>query len=110
MSSSKGVAIVTGAAQGIGKGIALRLAEDGFDVAVNDIVSNKTSLDTLLEEIKQKGRKSCAIIADVSIEEQVKDMVDSVVKELGSLDVVSTIAKYKPISHNQGPRNLLDGC
>lgn len=87
-SPSKGVAIVTGAAQGIGKAIALRLCEDGFDVAVNDIPSNQTNLDLLVVEIKQKGRKSYGIIADVSVEEEVKTLIDTTVKELGGLDVV----------------------
>ncbi|KAJ6452766.1 NAD-binding protein [Mycena sanguinolenta] len=46
--SSKGVVLVTGAAQGIGRSIALRLADDGFDVAVNDISKNSEKLDALM--------------------------------------------------------------
>jgi NAD(P)-dependent dehydrogenase (short-subunit alcohol dehydrogenase family) len=87
--SNKGIAIVTGGAQGIGKGVALRLADDGFDVAVNDLPSNKENLDAVVKEIQGKGRRSLALFADVSIEEEVKAMVDRVVKELGGLDVVS---------------------
>ena len=87
--SSKGIALVTGAAQGIGEAIALRLADDGFDVAVNDIASKKEELDKLAAAITQKGRRTTAILADVSIEEEVKAMIDTVVKELGGLDVVS---------------------
>ncbi|KAJ7677893.1 acetoin reductase family protein [Mycena polygramma] len=86
--SSKEVALVTGAAQGIGRGIALRLAEDGFDVAVNDLPSNSEELDTLVDEIKNMGRASSKYIADVSQDEQVKEMVEQVVKQHGSLDVM----------------------
>ncbi|KAG6830611.1 hypothetical protein H0H87_007554 [Tephrocybe sp. NHM501043] len=72
--------------QGIGRAIALRLADDGYDVAVNDI--NATILETLVEEIKLKHRKASIHIADVSIDEQVRDLVTNVVKEYGGLDVV----------------------
>ncbi|KAJ7040934.1 hypothetical protein C8F04DRAFT_1253443 [Mycena alexandri] len=86
--SSKGIALVTGAAQGIGRAIALRLADDGFDVAVNDLSPNSQVLDALVDEIKQKGRESFIFVADVSEEEQVKEMVEEVVKKLGGLDVM----------------------
>ncbi|KAF7328679.1 NAD-binding protein [Mycena sanguinolenta] len=86
--SSKGVALVTGAAQGIGRGVALRLAEDGFDVAINDIPDKSAELDTLVEEIQQKQRKSSKHLADVSQEESVKEMVVEVVKAHGGLDVM----------------------
>lgn len=78
----------SGHPQGIGHAIAVRLAEDGFDVAVNDISSNEKSLDELVKKIQGKGRRSTQIIADVSQEDQVKGMVETVVRELGGLDVV----------------------
>ncbi|KAJ7843066.1 hypothetical protein B0H14DRAFT_2779301 [Mycena olivaceomarginata] len=87
-SESKGVALVTGAAQGIGRGIALRLAADGFTVAVNDVSSNSANLDTLVAEITRFGRKSSAHVADVSEAEQVEAMVAAVVAEHGGLDVM----------------------
>ena len=82
------VAIVTGAAQGIGKAIAIRLAEDGFDVAINDIASKKDMIDSVVGEIRLFGRRSFAVPADVAVDGEVKDMVATVVKELGGLDVV----------------------
>lgn len=84
-----GVALVTGSAQGIGRAISLRLADDGFDIAVNDLPSQQSALDSLVEEINAKGRKAFAVPADVSQEEQVKEMVESAVKNLGGLNVVS---------------------
>ncbi|KAJ7097549.1 NAD(P)-binding protein [Mycena epipterygia] len=85
---SKGVALVTGAAQGIGRGVALRLADDGFDVAVNDITVNSEKLDKLVGEIQEKGRMSSKHIADVAQEDQVKTMVELVVQQHGGLDVM----------------------
>jgi NAD(P)-dependent dehydrogenase (short-subunit alcohol dehydrogenase family) len=78
-----------GPAQGIGRAIALRLAEDGFDVAVNDVSSKSENLDILVEEIQKKGRASSKHIADVSQDQEVQALVEEVVKNHGSLDVVS---------------------
>lgn len=73
--------------QGIGRATALRLADDGFDVAVNDVSDG--NLKGLFEEIKAKGRQSSIHVADVSVDKQVKEMIDSIVKDYGGLDVVS---------------------
>ena len=82
------VAIVTGAAQGIGLAIALRLADDGLDVAINDIPSKSEAIDNAVKVVKAKGRKAIAIPGDVSSEEDVKNMIEKTASELGSLDVV----------------------
>ncbi|KAJ7112788.1 acetoin reductase family protein [Mycena crocata] len=82
------IALVTGAGQGLGRAVALRLADDGFDVAVNDLEGNSQRLDALVEEILKKGRASSKCVADVSQEEQVKTMVEIVVQEHGRLDVM----------------------
>ncbi|KAH9067892.1 hypothetical protein EDB87DRAFT_1678281 [Lactarius vividus] len=81
------VALITGAARGIGRAIALRLADDGLDVAVNDR-SSSPELDGLVREIKSKGRRSLAVPADVSLEPEVEKSVRKVVQDLGSLDVM----------------------
>ncbi|CAF3908664.1 unnamed protein product [Rotaria sp. Silwood1] len=80
--------LVTGAAQGIGRAIAIRLAKDGFNVAVNDIEANSSKLQKFQQEIEQIGQKSISIIADVSINESVEKMMQEVAQKLGSLDVL----------------------
>lgn len=106
---SKGVALVTGASKGIGRAIALRLADDGFDVALNSRSSSKEELDTLSQEITQKGRRTSIVLGDVSQEADVRRMVDSTVRELGGLDVVSGsvyVTYLKNMAHSD-PRWLL---
>ncbi|KAH9050224.1 hypothetical protein EDB84DRAFT_589738 [Lactarius hengduanensis] len=93
------VALITGAARGIGRAIALRLADDGLDVAVNDR-SSSPELDDLVREIKSKGRRSLAVPADVSLEPEVEKSVRKVVQDLGSLDVMvanAGIVSFEPL-------------
>lgn len=86
--TSKGVAFITGASRGIGRAIALRLADDGFDIAINDLPHAQQALDELSKEITDKGRKTFFIIGDVSVDAEVDAMVTSVAENLGSLDVM----------------------
>ncbi|KAG2121971.1 NAD(P)-binding protein [Suillus clintonianus] len=86
--SQKGIALITGSAQGIGRGIALRLARDGFDIALNDLPTKSGQLAAVASEVEALGRKACIVIADVTIEEEVKNMVNDTVKELSGLDVM----------------------
>ena len=79
--------LVTGAARGIGRAIALRLAKDGLNVAVNDIKANNDQLQDTQKEIEKIGRKSAAIIADVSQDKEVEAMMQKTAQQLGSLDV-----------------------
>lgn len=79
--------IVTGAARGIGRAIALRLARDGLNVAVNDVKTNSAELDQTCQMIKDIGRKSLAVIADVSNDKEVETMVKKTASQFGSLDV-----------------------
>ena len=88
------VALVTGAAQGIGRSIALRLAKDGLNVAVIDLPSRRQQLDNVVAEIANSntsgpGPRALALTADVSSESDVQAMVASTVERLGGLDVVS---------------------
>ena len=80
-------ALVTGASRGIGRSIALQLAEDGFNVAVN-YAGNKEKAETVVSEIKAKGVESFAIQANVAEGDEVKAMIKEVVSQFGSLDVL----------------------
>ncbi|KAG5635544.1 hypothetical protein H0H81_010906 [Sphagnurus paluster] len=82
------VALVTGAAQGIGRAIALRLAKDGFDVAINDLLAAEDALNGVRKEITALGRRAFVFIGDVSVEKDVQNMVSSVVENLGQLNVM----------------------
>ncbi|KAF5323208.1 hypothetical protein D9758_017310 [Tetrapyrgos nigripes] len=83
-------AIVTGAAKGIGRSIALRLAQDGFNVAMNDVASQRDRLVSLSEEIRALGlgSESSIHVGDVSVEEEVKGMVEEVERRFGGVDVM----------------------
>ncbi|CCM01236.1 uncharacterized protein FIBRA_03284 [Fibroporia radiculosa] len=88
MSEEYRIAVVTGAGQGIGRTIALRLADDGFDVAVNDLASNSDALASLVGELQMKRRRAIPIVADITEEANVEGMIAKVVQELGGLDVM----------------------
>lgn len=92
------VALVTGACRGIGEAIALRLADDGLDVAVNDVAANKSELESVVERIRSKGRRAAAVTADVSVAGEVEAMVSRVADELGSLDVMVANAGIVQVS------------
>ncbi|VDB90228.1 unnamed protein product [Peniophora sp. CBMAI 1063] len=80
------VAIVTGAARGIGRSIALRLARDGHNVAVADL--SGSGVYSVAREVEAMGRRSMAVYADVAKEEDVESMVNDVASELGSVDIM----------------------
>jgi 3-oxoacyl-[acyl-carrier protein] reductase len=90
------VAIITGGAKGIGRGIALKFAEEGCCVAIADIledVAGKTAA-----EIAGKGRRSLAIKCDVTDSKQVQNMVSKVIAEFGRIDILVNDAGALPRS------------
>ncbi len=86
MSITGKIALVTGAAQGIGRGIALRLARDGADLALVDI--NAAKLAAVALEIQALGRKATTYVADVSQREAVFAAVDHAANTLGGFDIM----------------------
>ncbi|KAG9943308.1 hypothetical protein KCU85_g8734, partial [Aureobasidium melanogenum] len=82
------VAIVTGSSGGIGRGIAHRLAEDGFSVIVNDIPAKQESIDKVVSEIKAQGKQAAGFAGDVSDIKSVQAMIGAAVDQFGSLDVM----------------------
>lgn len=80
-------ALVTGASRGIGRAIALRLAKDGYDIAVN-YNSNSERAEQTAEEIKALGVKAAIYKADTSDLDEVKAMFRELRKDFGGLDVL----------------------
>ncbi|MBP3922650.1 MAG: 3-oxoacyl-[acyl-carrier-protein] reductase [Ruminiclostridium sp.] len=81
-------AIITGSARGIGAAIALRLAKDGYDIALNDISEAMFEDNSIMEDIKALGVQCEKYIADVSDHQQCSDMVKAVKERFGSIDVL----------------------
>ncbi len=89
------VAVITGAGSGIGKGIALRLAEEGASIVVADL---KDTADTV-GEITKAGGKAIFVKVDVTDEEAVRNMVARTVEEFGRLDILVNNAGLFSIEH-----------
>ncbi len=94
----RGTAFVTGARRGIGKAIALTLAQDGFDVAVND-VEGSPEIDAVVAEIKSLGRKTIAVIGDIS----------NIQSHTAMLDQAETIGQLSTLVNNAGVSVLSRG-
>jgi len=86
MSLSGKVAFVTGASQGIGRTIALRLAKEGATVAV--AARNQEKLHELVNEIKAAAGNAAAFAVDVADEEQIKSTVKAAIAQLGKIDIL----------------------
>jgi 3-oxoacyl-[acyl-carrier protein] reductase len=88
MDLSGKVAIVTGSARGIGRAIALKLAEVGADIVLNDIAAAAGALEGVASEIRALGRQALAVTADVSAKEDVNRMVEAAVNTFGHIDIL----------------------
>lgn len=88
MTASNRTALVTGASRGIGRAIAIGLAERGYDVAINDIERQKDVLAGVATEIEELGRRVITVCADVSSKAEVRAMAKAVGDAFGHLDAV----------------------
>jgi meso-butanediol dehydrogenase/(S,S)-butanediol dehydrogenase/diacetyl reductase len=91
--------LITGASQGIGRGIALRLAKDGANLSLVDIKADK--LEGVRKEVEALGAKATTFIADVSKRDEVYAAIDHAEAALGGFDVMinnAGIAQVKPLS------------
>jgi NAD(P)-dependent dehydrogenase (short-subunit alcohol dehydrogenase family) len=123
MSNTQGlngkVALVTGAARyrGIGRAIALRLADDGADIVIcgrprtpesfpaHEQEMGWQGVDSLAQEIEQKGRKALALPCDVTQKDQVMAMIETIKSEFGRLDIIVNNAG---VPSNAGASPILD--
>jgi len=87
MELSGKVALITGSARGIGKAIALELANHGAKIVINDILP-KNEIDKTLEEIRKSGDQAIGIRADITIFEEVESMVKEIINKFGKIDIL----------------------
>lgn len=92
----KRVALVTGASRGIGRAVALKLAELGADVAVN-YLSRKTEAEETVALIKNLGRNAFIFSADVSLEDKAREMVRRISDKMGVVTILINNAAPPPL-------------
>ncbi len=88
------VAIVTGAGVGIGRGIALEMANEGYDIVVTDI--NQENAEKVAAEVAQLGVKSLAVKCDVSNSNEVNELFSQTVSQFGKVDILVNNAGIYP--------------
>lgn len=81
------VALVTGASRGIGRAIALRLAEEGAKVAIN-YAGNTARAEEVRKEIESRGGEAFLVQADISDSKAVEAMVSQVAERFGQIDIL----------------------
>ena len=86
MRSTDKVAVITGAASGIGKEIAIRFAREGAKIVIADL--NQNAANATAAELDPAGRRALGIAMDVANEEQVNDGIDKAIAAFGALDVL----------------------
>lgn len=81
------VALITGGSRGIGREIALELGRNGVNIAISYVNNTEKAME-VVEEIKSYGVKAIAVKANVSIEEEVVEMIKTIEKELNTIDIL----------------------
>jgi NAD(P)-dependent dehydrogenase (short-subunit alcohol dehydrogenase family) len=82
------VALVTGAAQGIGRAVATRLAQQGADVVITDLPAERPLLETLADEIRSLGQRAHVFAADLAQQAQIEELVRLALAAGGRLDIL----------------------
>lgn len=82
------VALVTGSRRGLGKSIAMALANAGADIVINDIVPGAEEAEATAAEIRALGRRAIAVCGDVSKSEDANNMIEKAWAEMGKVDIL----------------------
>ena len=82
------VALITGARRGLGRDIALAFADAGADVAICDIVVEGGELAAVADEVKKMRRRALAVQTDISQKSEVDSLIQRVMEELGTIDIL----------------------
>lgn len=98
------VAVITGAASGMGKAMAILFAKEGAKVIVADM--NQEGINAVVKEIEANGGKAKGIVTNVTKEEDVKNMIDSAVKEFGGFNILCNNAGI--MDNYMGLKNVTD--
>ena len=98
-------ALITGGSRGIGRGIALKLAESGVNVAIN-YVQNKTAASDTLAQVRERGADGFIVQADVSRPENIKEMLNRVESEFNALDIFISNARPELPAFYSSPFDL----
>lgn len=80
------VAVITGSGRGIGAATAIRLAEEGAKIVLNDI--NKENAEKIAEEIKNKGSDAVVVIVDITRMDNSEKLIDTAIEEFGKIDIL----------------------
>src|SRR3989442_5589443 len=98
-------ALVTGSSRGIGRGIALKLAERGVNVAVHYYTQEEAASETVAQ-VRARGAKGCVIQADVTRPGEIQGMFDQVRRQFGGLDIFVSNARPELGAFYRPPMDL----
>lgn len=87
MEENRKVALITGGSRGIGKQVALKFAQEGYNVVVN-YVSENTDIESLKKELESKGTEAFIVKADVTSYEESENMIKAIIEKFGKIDVL----------------------
>ena len=105
MASTTRTALITGSSRGIGRGIALKLAEQKVKIAIN-YISNEAAAKDALAKVREKGSDGIVVQADVCQPKEIERMFAKIKSEFGSLDIFVSNARTEVPSFYSGPMDI----
>jgi 3-oxoacyl-[acyl-carrier protein] reductase len=98
MANERRKALITGSGRNLGRGVALRLAQDGFDVAVH-ARGNEADAHAVAKAAREFGVEAVACLGDIGSEQDVRGIADKVLGAFGHVDVLVNVAAYRPFQN-----------